>query len=247
MCVVNYRYKNLKKQKYFSKHRIVNWTILGKLRLKGKLKNQKPKWRFLRYSLLNMKDFWGKRKKMLGLKILSKTKEDFRTKPRTSCLKKSYRNALSENRRIKSFFGLLQTKKLKKLVLKYPKNKRLREKLLINYLESRLDVTLYRMGFSLSVLESGFFIKKGYVFVNGKQIFVKNFQLNSGDKVKLSISLKKKNSFFYDIANRQNKVPSYLEVNFRSLEGVFIRKPLKKELMYPESFCFKTCLKRLES
>ena len=60
---VNVRFKNAKKQKYYSKHRIVSWKILGKLRIKGNLKNQKPKWRFLRYSLLNMKDLLGKRKK----------------------------------------------------------------------------------------------------------------------------------------------------------------------------------------
>ena len=40
---VNIRFKNSKKQKYYSKHRIVSWKILGKLRIKGNLKNQKPK------------------------------------------------------------------------------------------------------------------------------------------------------------------------------------------------------------
>ena len=37
---INQRFKNLKKQKYYSKHRIVSWKVLGKLRLKGNIKNQ---------------------------------------------------------------------------------------------------------------------------------------------------------------------------------------------------------------
>ena len=37
---VNMRFKNCKKQKYYSKHRIVSWKILGKLRIKGNIKNQ---------------------------------------------------------------------------------------------------------------------------------------------------------------------------------------------------------------
>ena len=241
---VNMRFKNCKKQKYYSKHRIVSWKILGKLRIKGNIKNQKPKWRFLRYSLLNMKNFFGKRKKNLGLFNSTKSKEDFRVKPRNSCLKKNYRESLNEIRKIRSFFGFLRIQTLKKLVLKYSKSKRSREKLLINYLESRLDTVIYRMGFASSVLESSKYIINGFIKVNGLFVFKRNFQVNSGDKIKF---LGNKNSnFFFKISNNQNKIPSNFEVNFKKLEGIFLRKPLKKELMYPEIFCFKKCLRRLE-
>ena len=242
---INQRFKNLKKQKYYSKHRIVGWKVLGKLRLKGNIKTQKPKWRFLRHSLLNMKDFWGKRKKFLGLKNFFNGKEDFRIKPRNSCLKKDYRESLNEIRKIRLFFGFIKVSTLKKLVTRYLKSKRSREKLLINFLESRLDVVLYRMGFSLSVLESAKYIKKGLVYVNETLILKRNHELNSGDNVR--IILKKKNhSYFNKISNNQNKIPSYIEVNYKKLEGIFIRKPLKKELMYPEIFSFTNALKRLE-
>lgn len=242
---INQRFKNLKKQKYYSKHRIVGWKVLSKLRSKGNIKNQKPKWRFLRHSLLNMKDFWGKRKKFLGLKSFFKSKEDFRIKPRNSCLKKTYRESLIEIRKIRLFFGFLKIKTLKNLVSKYAKSKRSREKLLINYLESRLDVLVYRMGFSSSVLESAKIIKKGFILVNGARILKRNYQVDSGDKVNI-ISKKSNKDYFSKISNIQNKIPSNLEVNYKKLEGIFIRKPLKKELMYPEVFCFKTSLRRLE-
>jgi len=241
---VNVRFKNAKKQKYYSKHRIVSWKILGKLRIKGNLKNQKPKWRFLRYSLLNMKDLLGKRKKLLGLSNYTKSKEDFRIKPRNSCFKKTYRESLNEIRKIRSFFGLLKINTLKKLLLKYPKDIRSREKLLINYLESRLDMVIYRMGFASSILESSKYIIKSLIQVNGLLVLKRNFQVNSGDKIKF---LGKKNSnFFSNISTSQNKIPSNFEINFKKLEGIFLRKPLKKELMYPEIFCFKKCLRRLE-
>ena len=134
---------------------------------------------------------------------------------------------------------------MKNLVSKYSKSKRSREKLLINYLESRLDVLVYRMGFSSSVLESAKVIKKGFIQVNGVSILKRNYQVNSGDTIKL-VSKNKNKGYFSKIANIQNKIPSNLEVNYKKLEGVFIRKPLKKELMYPEIFCFKTSLRRLE-
>lgn len=242
---INQRYKNSKKQKNYSKYRIVSWKILGKLRQKGNARNQKPKWRFLRYSLLNMKDFFGNRKKSLGLKSSFKPKEDFRIKPKSSCTKKAYRESLGEVRKIRAFFGFLKIKVLKKQVSKYSKSKRSREKLLVNYLESRLDVVMYRMGFSSSVLESAKKIKKGFIFVNENKILKRNYQLNSGDILKVKY-LKKEDTFFGNVANNQDKVPSYLEVNYRSMRGVFIRKPLKKELIYPESFCFRTSLIRLK-
>jgi small subunit ribosomal protein S4 len=241
---VNERFKNLKKQKYYSKYRIVSWKILGKLRLKSNLKNLKPKWRFIRYSLLNMNDFYGKRKKVLGVKNFICDKEDFRIKPRNSCLKKNYRESLNEIRRIRSFFGFLKINTLKKLVCRYSKSKRSREKLLINYLESRLDVLVYRMGFASSILESSKYITNGFIKVNDTFVFKRNFQLSSGDKI--SFKKKKNSDFFSRISNNQNKIPSNLEVNFKKLEGIFLRKPLKKELMYPEVFCFKKSLRRLE-
>jgi len=66
MCLLNKRYKNYKKNKNYSKYRIVSWKILSKIRKKKKF--QRFKWRFLRYSLLNTPDNFGKRKKFLGLK-----------------------------------------------------------------------------------------------------------------------------------------------------------------------------------
>ena len=244
MCV-NKRFKDLKKQKYYSKHRIVSWKILGKLRLKKDIKNQKPKWRFVRYSLLNSIDNLGKRKKFLGLKTFFNNKEDFRVKPRNSCLKKNFRESLNEIRKIRLFFGFIKIKVLKKIVNKYFKSKRSREKLLINFLESRLDVVVYRMGFSSSILESARYIKKGFIYLNSKMILKRNYQVNSGDIINVVFKNKDK-KYFYRISNNQNKIPSYIEVNYKKLKGIFIRKPLKKELMYPELFSFSKALKRLE-
>jgi ribosomal protein S4 len=241
----NKRFKDLKKQKYYSKHRIVGWKILGKLRFKGVLKNQKPKWRFLRYSLLNVKDFWGKRKKFLGLKNFFKSKEDFRIKSRSSCLKKTFRESLTGVRRIRLFFGFIKVKVLKSVVLKYSRCKRSREKLLINYLESRLDVLVHRMRFCSSVLESAKKIRGGFIFVNGIPVLNRNYQVSSGDRIRFVLKSENR-GYFSNISNIQNKIPSNFEVNYKTLEGVFIRKPLKKELMYPEIFCFKTSLRRLE-
>lgn len=239
----NEKFSNLKKQKYYSKYRIVNWKILSSLRKKN-FRNHKRKWRFLKFSLLNMKDFNGNCKKSLGVKSFIRKKEDFRTKSRSSCLKKSYRESLNEVRKIRAFFGLINIKNLKKKVIKYSNSRRSREKLFINYLESRLDVVIYRMRFSSSILESVNLIKRGFIQVNGLSVFNRNFQLNCGDRVKL---LKKKDlNFILNISDIQNKIPSNFEINYKKLEGIFLRKPLKKELMYPENFCFNLALRRLE-
>jgi ribosomal protein S4 len=242
---INQRFKDLKKQKYYSKHRIVGWKIFNKLRLRRNLRTQKPKWRFLRYNLLNMKDFRGKRKKFLGLKAFFKSKEDFRVKSRYSCLKKTYKASLNEIRKVRLFFGFIKVKVLKNIVLKYSKSGRSREKLLINCLESRLDVLVHRMRFSSSVLESVKKIKKGFIYVNGSPILNRNYQVNSGDVIRFLFKSNKEDHFLI-VSNIQNRITSNLEVNYKKLVGVYIRKPLKKELMYPEIFCFKTSLRRLE-
>ena len=235
-----------KKIKYYSKHKIVSWSILGKFRKKS-YKNSKFKWKYLRFSALNVKDFFGNTKKQLGAKPFYSKKEDFRVKPRLSVLKKSYGNALKETRKFKAFFGNIQRSVLNNKIAKFYKFKRFREKVLINYFESRLDIIVYRLGFSLSIAQSSHFISKGLIFVNDKKVLIKSFQVNVGDKLSFK-PVSYYNNFFFDmVANNQNKVPSYFEFNAQKLEGFLIRKPLKKELMYPELFSFKDVLRRLNN
>jgi ribosomal protein S4 len=152
---------------------------------------------------------------------------------------------LTEIRKIRLFFGFIKLKVLKNIVLKYSRFKRYRLKLLVNCLESRLDVLLYRMRFSSSVLEGVKKIKKGFIYVNNIVILNRNYQVNSGDKIKF-VFKSEIPYYFLNISKIQNRIPSNLEMNYKNLEGVFIRKPLSKELMYPETFCFKRALRRLE-
>ena len=226
---------------------------LRRRRLKHHLRNQKPKWRYLRYSLLNAKSFWGKRKKFLGLKSFFKSKEDFRVKPLYSCTRKTYKGGLTEVRKIRLFFGFTRIQVLKNFVVKYPKIRRSRLKLLVNCLECRLSVVVFRMGFSSSALMGAKYVKEGRVFVDGFLVFKPGYILAPGSRVSLKRRLcrrkvkgKKILDFFANISKIQNKIPPYLEMNYKKMTGIFLRQPLGKQLMYPENFCFKTALRRLE-
>nr|YP_011008146.1 ribosomal protein S4 [Egregia menziesii]WBP70047.1 ribosomal protein S4 [Egregia menziesii] len=94
----------------------------------------------------------------------------------------SYRNTLSLLLCIRRFYGDLNKKAFKKfcqplVTLKNPSQK------LIESLEGRLDISLYRLGFFHSIYYSRQAILHNKVLVNGKKIGHRGFILQKGDYV----------------------------------------------------------------
>lgn len=142
-------------------------------------------------------------------------------------------------KRLRFFYKFDRKYKFKNFLKKHYKSNRNFGLDIINCLEMRLSVLLYRLKFTKSIYESCHIIKESVVLVNKKIIRSSNFIVQVGDileiglpyklyyyeRLKNRIIFKKKvqvglRSKFYKVYRLIDTVPSNLEVNYRCMTGI---------------------------
>jgi ribosomal protein S4 len=134
---------------------------------------------------------------------------------------------LNLRQKLKFFYGKLSDKKFKNIYYK-SKNKNIvkinkffnkNSFSILFFLESRLDVILYRTLFFDSIRSSQQAIYHGKIFVNGKKISINSYLTKKGDLIQIDYSFHKvilKNEAYYQ--NCRIIVPEYLEINYRTFQ-----------------------------
>lgn len=102
-------------------------------------------------------------------------------------------------------------------------------------LETRLDNTVRRLGFAISLKAARQLVLHGYVTVNGKAVNVPSYQLRLGDKVTLNAALAENVEVKKALtdAEKRNQRPSFLEYNAEKMTGKLLRWPDRAEMSYP--------------
>ncbi len=106
--------------------------------------------------------------------------------------------------------------------------------LLIKKLESRLDNTVFRLGFALSRRKARSLVSHSYFLVNGKAVNIPSFYLKKGDVVSLKPHKLKKNIVkeFNQLMKKHNP-PVWLKLNKEKLEGEVIGEVTLEEVAPP--------------
>jgi small subunit ribosomal protein S4 len=169
----------------------------------------------------------------LGISDQNSSKREAHLQPNT----RLYGLRLRAKQRFRKYYGNLTERQFQTLYKKIQvKNN------LPGLLESRLDVVVYRMNLAPTMFSARQLINHGVFLVNKKRVTVKGFLLNSGDTIEIADSFwsriftnilqrLKKNSFFIS-------PPAYLEIDYKTLCGIFVRRPLISEIPYPVSMNF---------
>lgn len=152
--------------------------------------------------------------------------------------KKNFLNNLLTKQRLSLFYGKLQNKKIKKLIMsaKSKKNKKLMaSELFVNSLENRIDTILYRSHFVCSIREARLLIQHKHVLINSKVVTCCSFILNRGDILTLSTKgLKIAKSNVYK-SNLWPLPPEFLQINYKVFQISFLDNIDKPNLpiLYP--------------
>lgn len=99
--------------------------------------------------------------------------------------------------------------------------------LLFRLLESRLDNTVYRLGFATSRRASRQMVSHGHIRVNGKKVNIPSYQVKVGDVISLSDRANKKTGYA-GVAARVKKaenIPAWLSVSLDKVEGKVTSQP----------------------
>ncbi len=105
---------------------------------------------------------------------------------------------------------------------------------LLKILESRLDNTVFRMGFASSRRQARQLVSHGHVMVNGRRVNKPSFNLRVGDVVEI----KEKSRVVLPVkeaveAAKERAAYPWLEVNYEDFKGTYLRYPAREEVEIP--------------
>lgn len=145
---------------------------------------------------------------------------------------KNYKQETLTKKSFKLFYGNLGKKYIKNLVSNsISKSNQLKNKVnaksyLINSIESRLDVTLLRANFALSVRSARQLISHEHVIVNNKVVTDSSCLLKEGDVITFSSKGHKLIKYYIALSGLWPLPPGYLQVSYKLLQIKFLENVL---------------------
>jgi small subunit ribosomal protein S4 len=105
---------------------------------------------------------------------------------------------------------------------------------LLAILESRLDNTVYRLGFAMSRAEARQLVRHGHFTVNGKRVNIPSFLVRPGMAVALKNSSRALEKFKSVIeANSSRQPPKWLEYDAEALSAKVVAVPSREDIDLP--------------
>ena len=92
---------------------------------------------------------------------------------------------LREKQKARIIYGIME-KQFRTYVKKASKMEGIAGENLLSILESRLDNTVFRLGFGRSRAQSRQLVSHGHFLVNGRKVDVPSYLLRNGDKIEIS-------------------------------------------------------------
>lgn len=137
------------------------------------------------------KNIWGvvKSTKFRSIKIFKKDSLSIKLKLKRLS---SFSKSLNSRQSLKGFYCNLSEKSFKKLLKKSIESKSKTINKLISFLESRIDLILFRGCFVNSLYMARQLISHGFIYINKKQVFSSHINLYPGD----ILEIRQNNSFF---------------------------------------------------
>ncbi len=102
---------------------------------------------------------------------------------------------------------------------------------LLKLLECRTDNVVYRMGFGVSRSEARQLVRHNGVLINGTRTNIPSYQVKPSDKIELTAKAREQLRVKAAVeAAEQRGLPEWLEVDTKSMSGVFKAIPDRSEL-----------------
>lgn len=105
---------------------------------------------------------------------------------------------------------------------------------LLQYLESRLDNVVFRLGFASSRKQARQLIDHGHFIVNGRKVTVPSYLVKPGDKIAVAEGSRK--SVFFagmDKELKSARTPGWLTVDAQQLSGSVLNLPSREQIDTP--------------
>jgi small subunit ribosomal protein S4 len=139
-----------------------------------------------------------------------------------------YAIQLTEKQKAKYTYGLLE-RQFRNLFEKAARKKGVTGENLLKLLESRLDNTVFRLGFTITRMQARQLVTHKHVTVNGELVNIPSFLLRPGDKVAIREKSKTLEVVQTSMSGKGKKF-NWLAVDEKAVEGTFVDFPERDQI-----------------
>lgn len=143
--------------------------------------------------------------------------------------KSEYAVQLEQKQKAKYTYGLLE-RQFRNLFKKASSKEGVTGENLMKYLESRLDNTIFRMGFARTRRQARQLVTHKHITVNGQVVNIPSYSMRSGDIVAIRPKSKKLEVVNDSISNAPKNRYSWLEVDKKTLTGKYLTIPEMEDI-----------------
>lgn len=143
--------------------------------------------------------------------------------------KSDYSVQLEQKQKAKYTYGLLE-KQFRRIYEKATSKSGVTGENLMRFLESRLDNTVFRMGFATTRRQARQLVNHRHVAVNGELVNIPSYELRPGDIITVRPKSRKMEVINDSMDNSPKKKYKWLEVDRKLMSGKFIAYPEMEEI-----------------
>ena len=137
---------------------------------------------------------------------------------------------LKEKQKLRFHYGITERQ-----LLNYIKNSRKKKgssgRLLLTFLEMRLDNIVYRLGFAPTIMAAKQLVNHGHIFVDGKGVNIPSFACKPKNTLKVKSSLVSQNLVTKNLESVENAIlPQHLSLNKDILEAKILSVVNRKSI-----------------
>lgn len=145
-----------------------------------------------------------------------------------------YGMQLREKQKVRRYYGVLETQ-FRKIYAQAERKGGVTGDNLLQLLESRLDNTVFRMGFADSRQQARQLVRHGHFTVNGRKTDIPSYQVRPGDVISVRTESRVREYFSTATDLLQSKQsPEWLSVNATDLSGRVITLPARDQMEIPQ-------------
>ena len=144
----------------------------------------------------------------------------------------NYALQLKEKQKVKRMYGMLE-KQFKRFFNLANKSKGVTGRVLIQFLERRLDNVIYRSLFAFSRNQARQFVGHGFVKVDGKKVNIPSYIVKEGQTIEINAkdNFKQNLKDVIEANSKERGVPSWMQVDKNTLIIKIMRLPEKEDLI----------------
>ncbi len=143
-----------------------------------------------------------------------------------------YSLQLREKQKVKRLYGLLE-RQFSNLMSEASRSRGQSGQVLLQFLEQRLDNTVYRSGLAMSRRASRQLVTHGHFTLNGRRVDIPSIRVKPGDVI-VARDHSQKTEYFKQIDNvspaSPNDLPGWLKVNRKKFEIIVTGVPTREEV-----------------